>query len=70
MTEDTLRSIVQSPLTAVLVWPPAMLAFLMYEFARVAPSRVRGRRLYGAACVPLFAVFIAVVIGRFVLLHD
>ncbi|MEO5842929.1 MAG: hypothetical protein ABIQ73_11640 [Acidimicrobiales bacterium] len=70
MNSDTLRSIVESPITALLVWPLTMLALLAYEFSRVAPAFVKGRRAMGIACVPLLFVFFGVVIGRFVLLHD
>ena len=70
MNNHTLTSIVESPVTALLLWPPAIFVLLAYEFSRVAPAFVRGRRVMGFAAVPVLVVFVAVVIGRFVLLHD
>ncbi len=70
MNNHTLTSIVESPVTALLLWPLAIFVLLAYEFSRVAPAFVRGRRVMGAAAVPVMVVFVAVVIGRFVLLHD
>ena len=70
MNNHTLTSIVESPVTALLLWPVAIFILLAYEFSRVAPGFVRGRRILGAAAVPVLLVFVAVIVGRFVLLHD
>ena len=70
MIFGSLESIVESRVTALLVWPSTILCLLLYECSRLAPSLVRGRRLYAVLCVPLVMIFIAVVVARFVLLKD
>ena len=70
MIFGSFESIVESRVLALLVWPTTILSLLLYECSRLAPTLVRGRRLYGALCVPLVMIFVTVVVARFVLLKD